>query len=199
MSIIGLTCVPPTRNRPSNSQGPVSWSKHKTIGHSIIPIEKSCLRLHLKRKSTRRASLISERPRRESIKGSDEPLATAEPVQGGGGPGRPVALREFADSVPGSEPEGHHHALSSWRRRFTEVPRRHFMSRLFIFGSVGIKQTRHAIPAGLLADLAHLIASVIIMPGGIVAAALGALLTLDALHARDYRALHQLTRQRASL
>jgi len=30
------------------------------------------------------------------------------------------------------------------------------------FGSVGIKQTRHAIPAGLLADLTGVIASVII-------------------------------------
>ena len=30
------------------------------------------------------------------------------------------------------------------------------------FGSIGIKQTRHAIPAGLLADLTGVIASVII-------------------------------------
>jgi spore maturation protein B len=30
------------------------------------------------------------------------------------------------------------------------------------FGAVGIKQTRHAIPAGLLADLAGVIASVLI-------------------------------------
>ena len=30
------------------------------------------------------------------------------------------------------------------------------------FGSVGVKQTRHAIPAGLLADLTGVIASVII-------------------------------------
>lgn len=30
------------------------------------------------------------------------------------------------------------------------------------FGSVGIRRTRHAIPAGLLADLAGIIASVLI-------------------------------------
>jgi spore maturation protein B len=30
------------------------------------------------------------------------------------------------------------------------------------FGSVGVKQTRHAIPAGLLGDLAGVIASVIV-------------------------------------
>jgi spore maturation protein B len=37
-----------------------------------------------------------------------------------------------------------------------------FYVAVVYFGSVGVKQTRHAIPAGLLGDLAGVIASVIV-------------------------------------
>ncbi len=81
------------------------------------------------------------------------PIALMRPLSGG------ATLALFTDVVHRLGPENIVSLMAATIYGSTETT---FYVAAVYFGSVGIKQTRHAIPAGLLADLAGVIASVII-------------------------------------
>jgi spore maturation protein SpmA len=81
------------------------------------------------------------------------PIALMRPLSGG------ATLALFADVVHRFGPENIVSLMAATIYGSTETT---FYVAAVYFGSVGIKQTRHAIPAGLLADLAGVVASVVI-------------------------------------
>ena len=81
------------------------------------------------------------------------PIALMRPLSGG------ATLALFTDVVHRLGPESIVSLMAATIYGSTETT---FYVAAVYFGSVGIKQTRHAIPAGLLADLAGVIASVVI-------------------------------------
>jgi spore maturation protein SpmA len=81
------------------------------------------------------------------------PIALMRPLSGG------ATLALFTDVVHRLGPENIVSLMAATIYGSTETT---FYVAAVYFGSVGIKQTRHAIPAGLLADLAGVVASVII-------------------------------------
>ncbi len=81
------------------------------------------------------------------------PIALMRPLSGG------ATLALFTDVVHRLGPENIVSLMAATIYGSTETT---FYVAAVYFGSVGIKQTRHAIPAGLLADFAGVVASVII-------------------------------------
>jgi spore maturation protein SpmB len=81
------------------------------------------------------------------------PLALMRPLSGG------ASLAIFADIVHRLGPENIVSLMAATLYGSTETT---FYVAAVYFGAVGIKQTRHAIPAGLLADLTGIIAAVVI-------------------------------------
>ncbi len=81
------------------------------------------------------------------------PIALMRPLSGG------ATLALFTDVVHRLGPENIVSLMAATIYGCTETT---FYVATVYFGSVGIKQTRHAIPAGLLADLTGVVASVII-------------------------------------
>ena len=81
------------------------------------------------------------------------PLALMRPLSGG------ASLAIFADIVHRLGPENIVSLMAATLYGSTETT---FYVAAVYFGAVGIKQTRHAIPAGLLADLTGIIAAVLI-------------------------------------
>jgi spore maturation protein B len=81
------------------------------------------------------------------------PIALMRPLSGG------ATLALFADVVHRFGPENIVSLMAATIYGSTETT---FYVAAVYFGSVGIKQTRHAIPAGLVGDLMGVIASVII-------------------------------------
>ncbi|MEO7723286.1 MAG: nucleoside recognition domain-containing protein [Chthoniobacterales bacterium] len=81
------------------------------------------------------------------------PIALMRPLSGG------ATLALFTDVVQRLGPENIVSLMAATIYGSTETT---FYVAAVYFGSVGIKQTRHAIPAGLLADFAGVVASVII-------------------------------------
>jgi len=81
------------------------------------------------------------------------PLALMRPLSGG------ASLAIFADIVHRLGPENIVSLMAATLYGSTETT---FYVAAVYFGAVGIKQTRHAIPAGLLADLTCVIAAVFI-------------------------------------
>jgi spore maturation protein SpmB len=81
------------------------------------------------------------------------PIALMRPLSGG------ATLALFTDVVHRLGPENIVSLMAATIYGSTETT---FYVAAVYFGSVGIKQTRHAIPAGLLADFAGIVASVII-------------------------------------
>ena len=81
------------------------------------------------------------------------PIALMRPLSGG------ATLALFTDVVHRLGPENIISLMAATIYGSTETT---FYVVAVYFGSVGIKQTRHAIPAGLLADLTGVVASVII-------------------------------------
>jgi spore maturation protein B len=75
------------------------------------------------------------------------------PLSGG------ASLAIFADIVHRLGPENIVSLMAATLYGSTETT---FYVAAVYFGAVGIKQTRHAIPAGLLADLTGIIAAVVI-------------------------------------
>ena len=81
------------------------------------------------------------------------PIALMRPLSGG------ATLALFADVVHRLGPDNLVSRMAATIYGSTETT---FYVAAVYFGSVGIKQTRHAIPAGLMGDLAGVIASVVI-------------------------------------
>ena len=81
------------------------------------------------------------------------PLALMRPLSGG------ASLAIFADIVHRLGPENIVSLMAATLYGSTETT---FYVAAVYFGAVGIKQTRHAIPAGLLADLTGIIAAVLV-------------------------------------
>ena len=81
------------------------------------------------------------------------PIALMRPLSGG------ATLALFTDVVHRLGPENIVSLMAATIYGSTETT---FYVAAVYFGSIGIKQTRHAIPAGLLADLTGVVASVII-------------------------------------
>ena len=81
------------------------------------------------------------------------PLALMRPLSGG------ATLAILTDVVKRLGPENIVSLMAATVYGSTETT---FYVAAVYFGSVGVKQTRHAIPAGLLGDLAGVIASVVI-------------------------------------
>ncbi|MEO7168251.1 MAG: nucleoside recognition domain-containing protein [Spartobacteria bacterium] len=81
------------------------------------------------------------------------PIALMRPLSGG------ATLALFTDVVQRLGPENIVSLMAATIYGSTETT---FYVAAVYFGSVGIKQTRHAIPAGLLADFAGVVASVVI-------------------------------------
>ncbi len=81
------------------------------------------------------------------------PLALMRPLSGG------ATLAILTDVVHRLGPENIVSLMAATIYGSTETT---FYVAAVYFGSVGVKQTRHAIPAGLMGDLAGVIASVVI-------------------------------------
>ncbi len=81
------------------------------------------------------------------------PLALMRPLSGG------ATLAIFTDVVHRFGPENIISLMAATVYGSTETT---FYVAAVYFGSVGVKQTRHAIPAGLLADLAGVIAAIVV-------------------------------------
>jgi len=82
------------------------------------------------------------------------PLAVIRPLSGGG------ALGIAAELIRRWGPDSYVGRLASVMQGATDTT---FYILTFYFGSVGIKRTRHALAAGLAADLASVVTAVLVV------------------------------------